>query len=53
MYLISKSDTAASMYDKSSFIVNRDLCGFLIDVLGALVEFDIKLEPSITRGIAH
>lgn len=51
--VISQSRTASQMYEKTSFIVNKDLCGFIIDVLDALAEFEIALEPSITRGIVQ
>ena len=53
LVLISQSHTALQMYEKTSFIVSGDLSSFIIDVLDALAEFEITLEPSITRGIVQ
>ena len=52
LYLISRSNTATHMYEKDSFILNKELCNFVIDVLDAVAEFEIILEASITSGIA-
>eukprot|EP00794_Sanderia_malayensis_P012905 gene12905-14235_t len=51
LHVLSTSKTASQMYEKASFLLSPDLTLFLHNVLEALLDFEIILETSITRGL--
>mgnify|MGYP001793666234 CR=1 FL=1 len=52
LQLISTCPATVNMYDNASFFRDQALMQFLVDVLSALVEFNITLEASLLKGIS-
>jgi len=49
--IISKTPVTAQMYEEQSFMRDPALVQFLVQILDSLVEFSIKLEASLIRGV--
>ncbi|XP_028409168.1 DENN domain-containing protein 5B-like isoform X2 [Dendronephthya gigantea] len=50
--LISVCPVTTHMYEQNSFLRDKDMIQFLVDVLRSLVEFNIVLESSLLKGIS-
>ncbi|GAU98066.1 hypothetical protein RvY_09263-2 [Ramazzottius varieornatus] len=51
--LVRSCPIVDSIYDRNSFIRDPAMFEFLMDILESLKEFQIVLEPSITKGFDH